>query len=887
MTKLSVERILNKAVKLKQKGRTNEARELFEAVLTKYPGNLKAQRGLENLSKKETNTQSSDIAPTELDSLIDLYKRNQLEAVVSQAKNVLKYHPTAYEVWNILGVAQHGMGKISEACISFKKSIELNPNFVDAFNNLGASLMENNDLQEADAILQKALNLNPRYAGAHRNLGNVYRKLGRLDEASQAFKNAILINSEFIDAYMDLGSTLAEQQNLDDALIQYKKVVSLIPDHIMANACIGDLYLRMGMNNDAIAYYQTSAASSSPNPDLFASLGIAQYRAGDLKAAISSYEKAISMRPDHAEAYSNLGCCFGDLERFDEAIDSFDTAIFLTPDFAEAHNNKGKILQSVGKQIDALNSYKKAIDLRPNYKQALLNFANLSQMVRFNTADDSFESVFEVLIETKGIVRPSQISATVSSLIVCNPGFLRLERCLSGQDTQDSVVLTNIEMLSELTLLLKLMKVCPIADLRIEALLQKIRRNILFSLEIIPDKDSTWQVLSALACQCFLNEYIYLYSELERAEVTKLISKIRSKIDKGMQPESKQLLCLGAFERLDKYEWISKVQDTPAIHLVVNQQVYEPSKESEIKNTISILGDIRDSVSSKVRQQYEHNPYPKWIVTHLPLEPKSIAQIAADIPIRLANNAICDEKAPSVLIAGCGTGQHPITAKARYKNSSVLAVDISQTSLSYAQRKTLELGIEGIQYMQADILSLDHLDQSFDIIESAGVIHHMKDPYLGWRILTDRLKNGGLLRLGLYSEIARRSIVEIRNQILEKRVEPTVESMREFRHELINSLRGQHKDFVQSSDFFDMSSFRDLLFHVEEHRFNLSQIRDCLDSLGLRFCGFELPADEILMDFKSSYSDSNAPYNLDLWSKYETLNPTVFFGMYQFWCQKV
>ena len=52
--------------------------------------------------------------------------------------------------------------------------------------------------------------------------------------------------------------------------------------------------------------------------------------------------------------------------------------------------------------------------------------------------------------------------------------------------------------------------------------------------------------------------------------------------------------------------------------------------------------------------------------------------------------------------------------------------------------------------MQADILDLGKLKKQFDIIESAGVLHHMKDPMAGWQVLTDRLKLGGLMKIGLY-----------------------------------------------------------------------------------------------------------------------------------------
>ena len=69
--------------------------------------------------------------------------------------------------------------------------------------------------------------------------------------------------------------------------------------------------------------------------------------------------------------------------------------------------------------------------------------------------------------------------------------------------------------------------------------------------------------------------------------------------------------------------------------------------------------------------------------------------------------------------------------------------------------------------MQADILDLGKLNRQFDIVESTGVIHHMDDPLAGWRVLTDCLKPGGLMKIGLYSEMARQDIVKMRQEISE------------------------------------------------------------------------------------------------------------------------
>jgi SAM-dependent methyltransferase len=182
-------------------------------------------------------------------------------------------------------------------------------------------------------------------------------------------------------------------------------------------------------------------------------------------------------------------------------------------------------------------------------------------------------------------------------------------------------------------------------------------------------------------------------------------------------------------------------------------------------------------------------------------------------------------------------------------------------------------------------LKLDQLEQKFDIIESAGVLHHMDEPMAGWRVLTDLLKPGGLMRIGLYSELARKSIVEVRKEITLLGVETSESEIRKFRRSLAESNDENHQQLTKSSDFFSLSMLRDLIFHVQEHRFTLPKIQDCLDELGLKFCGFGNK--NIVSRFKGFHNKGSDTSDLALWHQFEESNPKTFSGTYQFWCQKL
>ena len=241
---------------------------------------------------------------------------------------------------------------------------------------------------------------------------------------------------------------------------------------------------------------------------------------------------------------------------------------------------------------------------------------------------------------------------------------------------------------------------------------------------------------------------------------------------------------------------------------------------------------------------------------------------------------------PKILIAGCGTGQHSLQTASRFKGSTVTAIDLSLSSLAYAKRKTEELGVKNIDYMQADILSVAKLKKTFDIVESVGVLHHMDDPIAGWSSLVECLDKHGLMKIGLYSELARQDIVKLRGLIAEHRVSSTREGMIRFRQNLIDGNKF-YNNVQDSVDFYTTSTLRDLIFHIKEHRFTIPLISSTLKKLGLEFVGFEFKSKHVPALFRSIYPDNDSFYDLEKWHEFEEQYQSAFSNLYQFWVQKL
>ena len=319
---------------------------------------------------------------------------------------------------------------------------------------------------------------------------------------------------------------------------------------------------------------------------------------------------------------------------------------------------------------------------------------------------------------------------------------------------------------------------------------------------------------------------------------------------------------------------------------LISLQIKEPLKEKELAKSIKSLTKIIDPASKKVQEQYEEHPYPRWRFSRKHLIQNYFEYLNADIePNKIKYNNKFDS--PNVLIAGCGTGNHPISTT-RYKNSDILAVDLSLTSLAYAKRKTEELGYKNIKYLHADILQLDKSNKKFDIIESSGVLHHMKEPIAGLKVLLNILEPHGFLKIGLYSKIARRNITEAKKFIQSRNYKGTYKDINACRQDIINEkVSPEVKKIINSKDFYSTSSVRDLLFHVQEHQFTIPQISKILKDLNLEFLGFVIQSPLIKKEYFKFFPEDKNNVSLDNWHQFEIDNPDIFKRMYQFWVRKI
>ena len=676
----------------------------------------------------------------------------------------------------------------------------------------------------------------------------------------------------------------AEAREYSDAILLLIKMIEIDPNHKKSFLLLAAYNQKADDSALAVKSFEKVLEVRPDLGSVHLNLGIALIKHGDANKAIAHLKKALATKPDDAEAYYNMGNALKAQGKLDEAIEYYNKALTIKPIYVEAYSNMGLTFKDQGKLVEALDAYSKALAIKPDNAEAYYNIGLALKGVKFQGPSRRLQKLIGSLLNQNNSVRPRDVAPAAISLLKFEPNLQKNLQEATIDKTGQSLQRTVLE-LSDLPLLLKLMSVCPLTDLDLEALLKKIRAMILLALPSFKSTSGLLEFQTVLALQCFTNEYIYGRNPEEEKALVALETSVEVMLAKGQKPSPKAILCLASYRALKDYKWCELLTDSSEIHHVFVRQIKEPNIEAGLKSSMRVLGKITDEISTKVQAQYEDNPYPRWVNLGLPIYSKPISSIVKKSKIKLFDNGICGVKTPDILVAGCGTGQHSIGTAARFKGSKVLAIDLSLSSLAYAKRKTEELGVKNIEYMQADILELMKLNKQFDIVESVGVLHHMDNPMAGWKVLVDCLRDGGLMKIGLYSELARQSVEAMRLEISQSGVGSDDAEMKSLREKIIFSNDEQHKLLMSWSDFYSLSELRDLLFHVQEHRFTIPHLKQCLEELGLKFCGFEDAP--VVQNFRLSNIGTNDPFNLDKWQIYEESNPSSFAGMYQFWCQKV
>jgi tetratricopeptide (TPR) repeat protein/SAM-dependent methyltransferase len=820
-----------------------------------------------------------------------------------------------------LGVIRFRQQQHAEALELFSAALAAKPGVVSAWIMQGLVLQMLQRSREALACYDYALELEPGNAVALTNRGNALKDMQNYDAALASYECALSLDPDFLSALSNRGSLLLAMKRFEESLESLDRVLELQPEFPEALNNRANALRELDRVDEALTCYDLALTLTPGDAQILYNRGNALWDIGRLTEALASYDMALAIRPDHAEALANRGQGLLEQGKVEAASACLRQALAFEPQLAHAWLGLGNALIAKGDLAEAEACYRRAVAIRPADRLAAENLALLLLMQ--GRAEAALQIVKPLLQEPepgnagkifaqcigrvsvtndgeiRGLMaraltvpweRPREIAYAAADLLRAGP---ELGDCIARANSAWPRSLSALELFgtarADDPLLCALLCATPNADAPLERFLTMARRALLDAARRGND-EGRLGFYSALARQCFINEYVFPLDDHEVREAGALRDSLSVALEVGGPVSSLLVVATAAYFPLGDMNFSTRLLDRmwpDTVQAVLTQQISEPQDERRLRSAIPHLTAIAALSSRRVQAQYQEHPYPRWVSAPAVTPARSVmAYLSRKFPLAPLQRVEA-VSTPEILIAGCGTGQHSVSTAQKFPGTRVLAIDLSASSLAFAKRKSQ--GLRNIEYAQADLLELDCVwrgARRFDAIEAVGVLHHLADPMAGWRKLLSLLRPGGFMMLGLYSQTARRDIAAARNFIADECIAATPDGIRHCRQQMLSpENRDRFAGAIASPDFFSISGCRDLLFHVQEHRMNLGEIAAFLHANSLIFLGFEIFG-TMFQAYRERFPNDLAATNLEQWQIFERENPDCFAGMYQFWIQK-
>lgn len=730
---------------------------------------------------------------------------------------------------------------------------------------------EERDFAAAARLAQAITGADPGQMEAWLLLASAQDQLGRASQAITALEQAIAHNPQAAAPHNALAPLYLRSRDLARAETHLRRAVEIDPAFAPAWHNLGKLCAASGRRAEAEQAFQGAVAAA---PD----------------------------EPVHRLELARFSCLLGRLADAERLVGEADQLVTQEASLAAVHALR---LEIAGRMADTYLKSGQPLLALGHLEQAVTLGAGpavQTQLVRlllattFSAPRPSLKPILKRALEERW-ADPMQLGRLIAKLILLEPDFRSLAASAAGTSADAAAALTSASTAPSDPLLLSLLQRTLIVDVDLERLLVNLRRG---ALRLATQEGAAAKAidakllpfLAALANQSFTNEYAFALSEEEAAAFAALLERGAKRLNRDETPDPAEVAILAAYGPLHvllDVRHLTRV-DWPAwLEPVITRQVREPLEEARRREAIPDVTAIRDPGSLAVQQQYEDNPFPRWIDPPVRTESRGLSawvrqNFAGGEGLRpLAAGGRYDG-----LVAGCGTGQDTASLSQMFSDISWFAIDPSAPSLAYAARKAAELGLENVSFARADPLELGGLERRFDVVVSAGALRHLDDPLAGLRVLRDVTAPGGVMLITLYSTLARRELVPARAFAAEGHYGVSAAELRRYRADVLNLPAGPdmrwRDGLLRRDDFYSLSMLRDLIF-VHETTFTITRLEAALTALDLRFCGFSVNRD-IRRGFGEQFGAHADPTSLAQWARFEMENPDAFWNMYQFMAER-
>ncbi|MBV9968401.1 MAG: tetratricopeptide repeat protein, partial [Xanthobacteraceae bacterium] len=478
-------------------------------------------------------------------------------------------------------------------------------------------------LGEAERLYREALARNPRHAQALHFLGVLRHQQGESAAAVELIGQAIASDGSIPDFHYNLGVILETIGRREEATARYRGATELKPDHFGAWLNLGNALLALGHLDEAETACRAAARLAPQSGEAHYNLGTVLARRERFGEAAGELAAAARLKPEFAAAHASLGAALLAAHEPAQAVPHLRRALALDPRHLPAAVNLGQAALAQGDEAGALEAALGALALGESGEAKAL-FARAARHAQPRGEDRRFRDLIARAL-SEGWDNPINLLVPAIGLVRINPAVAAALQRLAAAPTlpppiglEELIAPATLADLAQDRVLCRLLEVLPLCDADLERLILALR-HALFDMaaadrEMPPDGLA---VLCAVARQCFVNEYVSGARAQERDRAAALADRLAAALAQGADVPAQWVAGVAAYHPLTSFVEAERLAERtwPApVGALVDQQVVEPRTEREMRGTLPRLTAIEDDVSRAVKQQYEENPYPRWVV---------------------------------------------------------------------------------------------------------------------------------------------------------------------------------------------------------------------------------------------------------------------------------
>lgn len=213
---------------------------------------------------------------------------------------------------------------------------------------------------------------------------------------------------------------------------------------------------------------------------------------------------------------------------------------------------------------------------------------------------------------------------------------------------------------------------------------------------------------------------------------------------------------------------------------------------------------ISNNDTKKITNFYKKEPFPNYAKNDDRNSIQTRGQnnlISKTIKEKLAFNN-------SFLEVGCGTCQ-----LSNYlgigSNNNIFAFDPTIESLECGYKFAKSNEIKNVYFINGDIFDDIFKDKVFDIVFCSGVLHHTKNPYGGFKLISKYVKKDGYIIIGLYNKfgrirtVIRQLIYKFISKKLAMFLDPYIRNNKKNKKKMDSWIQDQYEHPIESMHTYD------------------------------------------------------------------------------------